>query len=401
MLGALAIVFVITGYCGTVTTSAITFVTEEFGSSNAQQGRALAAMRSDIIISLVVMWLADRFGRRRTVVASAAVGIVGTAICSLAPSLIGFAALQIGSRGFVTATAICAAVLGVEETPAAARAWASSLLVACAGIGSGTTLALLPLADLSEQAWRGLYLVPLVALPALLVTRRLLPESARFERTAAERTEGIRAPITKATVQRFATLALWTILMAAYTSPARQYLNDFLRDDRGFNGTGLTVFGLFTNIPAIAGVIMGGRLSDLRGRRFVISIGLFGFAITSALMYSSSGPQMWAAALAQSLAGGLVLPAISIYGPELFPTGFRSRASGMLTGAGRIGSATGLTVVGALADRYGLGRVLAVLSTSLLISALILITLLPETARKELEDLSAEGPRPNPQLFGL
>ncbi len=123
MLRGLAVVFVTTGFCGTVTTNLITYVADEFGASRTEQGRALAAIRSDILISLVMVWIADRWGRRRTLLVTATLGITGTALCAAAPSLVGFTAMQIGARGFVTATAVIAAVLGVEEMPAPARAW--------------------------------------------------------------------------------------------------------------------------------------------------------------------------------------------------------------------------------------------------------------------------------------
>lgn len=391
MLRGLAVLFLATGFCGTVTTSLITYVADEFGASRAEQGRALAAIRSDIVISLVMVWIADRVGRRRTVLVTAVLGICGTALCAAAPGLVGFTLLQIVARGFVTATAVVAAVLGVEETPAAARAWASSMLVTCAALGSGTTLVLLPLADLGPRAWRGIYLVPLLLLPLLPATARRLPESRRFLDTADRRRHGDRAPVSRAVVGRFATLALWAGLMALFTAPSRQFLNDFLRDERGFSGAGLTAFGLLTNLPGVIGVVVGGRLADRYGRRPVIGIGLLVFASTSAAMFLQDGAPMWLAATAMAAAGSVVLPAISIYGPELFPTDFRSRASGLLALSGRVGSAIGLTLAGALADRWSLGGVLAVMASALIISALILIFRLPETARRELEEISS-GP---------
>ncbi len=272
------------------------------------------------------------------------------------------------------------------------------MLVSCAALGSLGSLLLIPLADVGVRAWRLIYLLPLVVLPLLPRTARLLPESRRFLRTAEQRRAGRRAPVTRAVVGRFAALAAWSALMALFTSPSRQFLNDFLRDERGFSGVGLTVFGLLTNALGPFGVIIGGRLADLRGRRPVIGVGLIAFAVASAGMFVLDGVPMWLAATAMSAAGAVVLPAISIYGPELFPTDFRSRASGLLAGSGRIGAAVGLTLTGFLADRYSLGSVLAVLASALIISALILIAFLPETARRELESLSGEGAGEQPPV---
>jgi MFS family permease len=401
MLAGLAVIFFATGYCGTVTTNLITFVTDEFRATNAEQGRALAIIRADALIAFTMVWIADRIGRRRTLLTCAAIGLIGTACCSLAPNLAGFTALQVVARGFVTATAVIAGVLAVEETPAAARAWAASMLVACAGIGSGTTLLLLPLADLGERMWRVIYVVPLLLLMTLPVAARLLPESARFTAAASQRIAGHREPITKSVVSRFAALALWSALMTLFVSPARQFQNDFLRDERGFTGFGLTLFGLVTNIPSIIGIIAGGRLADRVGRRPVIGFGLLAFAATCATMFLTSGPAMWAAATLMSFCGAILLPAVGIYGPELFPTAFRGRASGLLTGSGRIGSAIGLATAGVLSDSRSLGGVLAVMASALIVSALILLIFLPETAQRELEELSGSDPMPTSALSAM
>ena len=45
---------------------------------------------------------------------------------------------------------------------------------------------------------------------------------------------------------------------------------------------------------------------------------------------------VWGGAIAGTLFGGLVVPTLVVYGPELFPTRLRGRANGVITAAGVI-----------------------------------------------------------------
>jgi MFS family permease len=108
-------------------------------------------------------------------------------------------------------------------------------------------------------------------------------------------------------------------------------------------------------------------------------------------MFLSHGPAMWAWSLGASVIGGASLPALGVYGPELFPTGVRARANGVLVVAGVLGSSAGLLAAGALTDSLGsLGRALAVLAIGPALLALLVVARYPETARLELEDLNPE-----------
>ena len=100
---------------------------------------------------------------------------------------------------------------------------------------------------------------------------------------------------------------------------------------------------------------------------------------------------MWGWSLIGSVIGGATLPALGVYGPELFPTGVRARANGALVVAGVLGSGFGLLVAGPLSDGLGgLGHALAVLAIGPAILVVLVLVRYPETARLELEDLNPE-----------
>ena len=367
---------------------------DDFGSSKAAQGRALATIRFDIIITLLLVQLADRIGRRRLLLTCATVAPILTASTAAAPNLALFAATQIIARGFVTATVVLISVMGVEQIAAANRGWASSVIVGAAGFG--TSLLFIPVyfAETSPGFWRVMFLPPLIGIGAAVVAFRHIHETPRFTALEAHRRAGRFDDRFGDFRARLMVIAAWLILMGIFSSPARQYLNDFLREERSFSAKQVSLFGFLTNLPALFGILLGGAISDRRGRRRVIGVGLLGYGIASGLMYLSSGTLLWTTAMVGSLFAAFALPGLAILVPELFPTALRSRASGISTGFNRIGGAIGLFTAGFVADRFGVGPTLAVMSVSILIGAVIVMFAVPEPAGRELEALNPSDALP-------
>jgi MFS family permease len=87
----------------------------------------------------------------------------------------------------------------------------------------------------------------------------------------------------------------------------------------------------------------------------------------------------------------MTVPALGVYGPELFPTSLRGRANGWISMAGVMGSALGLQIVGRMGDHIGrLGPGIALLTIGPVVVALLVYFLYPETANVELETLNPE-----------
>jgi MFS family permease len=383
VLGVLAAASLVAGYLGTLITQTITFAAREFGSSEADEGVALASVRVSILLALVLVTAADRQGRRRLLL-SAGAGIVMAATGALAPSLPWLAASQIGARSFSIALSVLIGVVAAEEMPAGARAYAASVLAMAAALGAGACVAALPLADVAERAWRGVYLVPLLALPLVVSIARHLRESRRFEvphRTAPMAGHG----------RRFWLLGISFFLVTIFSTPASQFLNEFLRTERGWSASRIALFTIATNTPGGIGVIVGGRLADVRGRRVVAAVGLVGGTAATVIMFLSSGWPLWAWSIVGAVVGAVTIPALSVYGPELFPTSLRGRANGGLAVLGVLGSVTGLLTAGFLADHVGgLGHAIPLLAVGPVVVAVLVLTRYPETAHLELEDLNPE-----------
>jgi MFS family permease len=181
-----------------------------------------------------------------------------------------------------------------------------------------------------------------------------------------------------------------------FLAPASQFQNEFLRDERGFSAAMITVFTLATSTPAGLGIVVGGRLADVRGRRIVGAVGLVGGAAATAGLYLSAGWGLWAWSVSGSVVAAMTVPALGVYGPELFPTGRRGRSNGMVSVLSVAGSSVGLLLVGALSGPIGsIGTAVAVLAPAPVLVAALVLLAYPETAHVELEDLNPQD-RPAP-----
>jgi len=387
VLGLLCTISVVGGYLGTVITQTATFAAAEFDETTGAQADLLSGVRASIVITFVLSLLADRIGRRRLVAFAAGASCVATATGAFAPGLLGLGASQTVARGFAGALLLLIMIISAEEMPDGSRAWAYSVLSMCQSLGAGMCLWALPLADIGGEgsaSWRILYVLPLLYLPLVVVVRRHLPESRRF---AARHVE---APVA-GHGRRFWLLAASLFLLALFATPASQLGNDFLRDARGFSGGGIAIFTLVTATPAAIGIVVGGRLADVRGRRVVGAVGVAGGTILSVVAFSSAGWPLWAWTLLQNIIAAAVVPALGVYRPELFPTSLRGKAAGAIEFFSLAGAVVGLQLVGRLVDGgWTYGSAFALAAAAPLAVAVLVLTAYPETARLSLEDINPE-----------
>jgi MFS family permease len=384
VLGLLATLSLVVGYHGTLLTQTMSFAADEFGADTTAQGAALGAVRVGGLLAILLGALADRRGRRLLLNASLLGCIAATVAGAVAPNLAVLTATQVVNRGTVSAAGVLLAIVAVEEMPAGARAYALSLLSMTGALGAGMALWVLPVADVGLRAWRLMYLVPLLFLPVVLRFGRLVPESRRYERP--HRTVGFGGHY-----HRLALLAGASFLLFVFTAPQSQFRTEFLRDERGMSAAMVSLFVLTTSTPASIGIVLGGRLADTRGRRRVGATGAVVGAVLLALSFTLSGPAMWAAATLGAIFAATMVPALSVYGPELFPTSLRGRANGVINTVATVGSVIGLVLAGFLADELGsFAWALGLLAVGPLAMAAVVLAWFPETAWRELEDLNPE-----------
>jgi predicted MFS family arabinose efflux permease len=180
------------------------------------------------------------------------------------------------------------------------------------------------------------------------------------------------------------------LLGAAFFVPATEFFNRYLDDVHGFSAFELVAFLAITGIPSFAMLLLGGRLADLRGRK-VVGVPLVASAtLAYAGFYLTGSPWIWPLAFAGSMLGSAGGAALAPYRAELFPTRVRSAAGTAIIAAAIIGSMIGLTAAGQLAGSLGIGAAIATLAPLPLVAAVIVARWFPETARRELEDTSAD-----------
>ena len=400
VLGLLCTIQVVDGYLGTVLTATLTFAADEFDRGNTAQGVLMGVVRAGVLIALVTAALADRHGRKRLLLATGLGSCLVTAMGALAPGFWFLGGTQLVARGLSTALGILIVILAAEEMPARSRAWAMSVLVLCAALGSGMAFAVLPMADLHIAAWRLVYVVPLTGVAVVVWVGRRLPESRRYETAASGRVAQDGAVVDRQADpevvarrrRRLTLLAASAFLLAMFAAPASGLRNDFLKDEREFSATAITLFTYFTNTPIGIGVFVGGYLADRRGRRPTGAAGLALGALFIAWAFFTDGAALWLLTLVGGVVGAVAVPALAVYGPELFGTHRRGRSNGVIVMVGVLGSALGLIVAGWLSDGLDgrLGPALALLAVGPLIVAALVILKYPETAGQELEEINPE-----------
>ena len=383
---------ILTGYLGTTITQTITYAADEFGSSKGAQGMALAAVRAGVLGSLVLMSISDRKGRHRLLGLCATAGILSSVAGAVSPDMAVLAITQTSARAFATALALLLGVVAAEEMPAGARAYAASVLAMTAALGAGMAVILLPVAEGLVTSfdpgslwwWRLIYAFPIVLIGFFLRTARALPETKRFLRPHGRvHMRGHRGRLVLLSVAGFFGLL--------FLAPVSQFQNEFLRDEHGFGAAQIALFAILTNTPGGVGIVVGGKLADLHGRRIVGAVGTVAGAFLLALGYWVSGAALWITWMVGTILGAATIPALGVYGPELFPTALRGRANGTITLTGVIGSSTGLILAGRMATRWdSFGPGMTLLAIGPCIVAILVLTLYPETARRELEDINPE-----------
>ena len=374
-----------------------------FGATDTSFSIALAVTRIGALIALIGIALADRRGRRWSILIGVAGSALACGISAFSPSLAFLTGAQIFQRAFLIVTATVATVAVVEEAPEGARAYSTSMLALAGGFGFALSVVALPIADIGDQAWRVPFALGTLALLLVRPIARTLSETTRYEALAqTEISRGrVRDIRDRGYGRRFLVMAAVVMLLNVFSAPSSQLTNTYLTDVRHFSNSGIALFRtVTTGIPGLFGLLIGGRLAEVRGRRPIAAVALTIATATQMVFFLASGPVIWfmsAASIIAASAGGIALGTL---GTELFPTETRSTSNGLLGVIGVLGSALGFVLTGLLASSKGeLGRAIAFCGIASLVAAIFLVPRLPESAALALDDVSPPDARP-PEEYG-
>ncbi|WP_328934766.1 MULTISPECIES: MFS transporter [unclassified Streptomyces] len=340
---------------------------------------------------------ADRVGRVKALMITVITYAVFTVACGFAPNyetLLVFRALQ--GLGFGGEWAV-GAILVAEYASAKHRgrtlgAVQSSWAVGWALAAVVYTLVFSFLGD--DLAWRVMFWTG--ALPALLVlwVRRRVHDAPEATAVREQNTQkGSFAAIFKPGTAEAPGL-LRTTVFAGLLSTGVQggyytlatWVPTYLKTERGLSVVGTGGYLTFLISGAFLGYLTGGYLTDVLGRKRNIWL----FALLSAisiLVYTHipSGANTLLLVLGFPL--GFCMSAIfsgfGSYLSELYPTALRGTGQGFTYNTGRAVGAVFPTLVGFLADSWGVGGALVFGAIGYGIAALALLGL-PETRGKEL-----------------
>lgn len=372
---------------------AIQTLKTEFGMSNAAAGLVSSAtLICSAVGGIAAGLLADRFGRRRTLIYTILVYSLasgGTATAHSVAQLIFWRALVgLGLGGQWSA----GATLVAESWPPQHRGKAIALMQSGWAIGY-MLAALVTALVLPRFGWRVLFLVGV--LPALLtigIRRKVREPELWTKRARSEPGRLFRPPLLGITVRA---TALGAAVLFGYWG-LFTWLPGFLSAPRAGGGAGLSIVRtsawIFTmQIGTFFGYVSFGWLADRFGRRPAFAayvliaaalVPLYGVAPR----WAGSGAEAWLLGLGP-LVGFFGSGYFSLFGAmlaELYPTAVRGFGQGFTYNFGRGLSALAPYAVGALADRSGLGAALA-LNSAFFLTAAVLIFTLPETRNTVLE----------------
>jgi len=262
-LGALAAVALLANFCGALLSQNGDAVTSAFDRSDQALGVALAVARAGVLVSLVAIALADRWGRRRLILLALIGACAANALTAIAPTFEVFTGTQLLSRALVNTALIVAGIATVEDAPEGARAFATGMFALALGAGFGLSVVLLPLADLGDYGWRisfGLSAALVLLVPLI---GRQLKETHRYVRVARKSTarQRFRELVDSAYGFRFLLLGLAAFLTNVFSAPSSQLTNRYLTHAHDFTNSDVALFRTVTaGVPGIVGVVLASRL---------------------------------------------------------------------------------------------------------------------------------------------
>ena len=378
ILGLFAIIALTQGWSGAAITHALPFAQEAFGWSDARVFDVLATVRAVSLLALALSWYGDHRGRKRPLLIAFILLPLGNLATALFVDPAAFIGLQSLARIGTIALGSLAIVVLAEEIKPEIRSYSIGIYAMFGSLGTGLGLLLRPIAETGTDTWRlifALSALPLLAAPFLAM--RIGESRAYVQRTIRPSIGAVlRAPHGR----RFWPMAGLAFSISAFTAPAANLALVRLESDLGWSAATASLLLALTSAPGVAiGVLAGGRLSDIVGRKPTEAVSiLVGVAGGVAFYFLETGWLMGLGIFVSTLGAFAFGPAFGSHRSELFPTEIRSTAAAWIVNASIFGGLVGFAAGRFVVDAWGVPTTIASLGGMLVVASL-LIRLLPET----------------------
>ena len=318
--------------------------------------------------------LADRFGRRRPLIACVLYFSTVTMLSAFAPNYAAFVILRalygIGMGGYWGVGASWA----VESAPLSRRGLISGLMQS--GYPLGYLLAALAMESvLPHLGWRAMFCVGFTVAILISILALRAPESSAWQ-LHHQRSIGTMFRVLWENRRGFAYLLLVMTVMSCLSHGTQDLYPDFLKSEHGFARTTVSDIAILYNLCAIASSAFFGHLSESLGRRHTIMLAL---GISLLALYP------WAFGTAFStLVAGACLMQFGVQGTfgvipahlnELAPNAVRSLFPGFVYQLGVLVASPAVSIQYALQRRLGYPKALTLFEGVVITSLLVIFFL--------------------------
>lgn len=309
---------------------------------------------------VALVWLgmlADRIGRKKTMIGGIVAASVFVAAHGLAMNPVALGALRAASMASGGLLYPATGALVAEEAPAKIRGLMTGLLQVAYPLGwfLASMLAVLVLAD---HGWRVLFIAGLIGLPFALVVKRAVRESSRFVAPAANAPRpSLGALFAPGIRRRTVTLFLAQYFFVIAYGGAFIFSPLYFHEARGFDIAGTATLVGLSNLIGVLGYFLAAWVGEFHPTRRTTTVvwTLLGSVFFVVFLWFTDGYA--ASMVAFSVMAVFLLGAAAVkfaYIAELFPT--HLRATGLAfcgSFAVSLGQATGPALIGWLADTQG------------------------------------------------
>jgi MFS transporter, SHS family, lactate transporter len=327
--------------------------------------------------AIVIGSLADRYGRRRPLIASVLYFSVITALTPFAPNYAVFVALRglygIGMGGYWGV----GASLVMESSPKRWRGLFSGIMQA--GYSVGYLLAAIALRVIEPRfGWRWMFLGGLGLAAVIAVLTLLSPESASWEKHRLH-SIGEVVRVLWHHKKDFVYLMIMMTAMICLSHGTQDLYPDFLKTVHKFSNNEVSNLAVLYNIGAIAGALVIGHYSDRLGRRYAILLALVLCALSMpAWAFGSSMLMLAIGSFVMQFGVQGAFGVIPAHLNELSPGSVRSLFPGVVYQLGVLVAAPSVVAEYALRKQFGYQWALTIFEACVILCLFVIFGFGPE-----------------------